>query len=969
MRADMTILRGNLLLLTRLLGLAVMLVVAALGGALVALNTRAGQHQIEMLTAQATGGSVQISNLSGTFPAAPRIGRLAIADPTGVWLEVDNLALDWSVWSLLDGTALIHRLSADKVALLRWPAGPASQSSSGGPPALPVMIRLERLHVGRLDLGAEVAGVAAALSVEGAATADSLADGSASLALTRLDADGHYQLSGQVSAGRAQAHIEVSEPTHGLLASLAQLPDLGAIHLEGDFTLPPGARLPLGQITAQITGSDEPNHTAGLALRGAIDATAQISAEGGHIIATAKLRGQHVGIAGIATLQAASLDARIVDLDSTPQIDAQLQLDGIAAQGIGGSVVLTAQGAQNALDLGLRANLTGIGNGPVALRSTAKLDTVHSTLALSAFTANSEGEALQLLAPARLDFAGGMAVDQLRLGLRDATLAVSGRLSPTLDVTARLSNVTADLARIAAPDLRAAGMLQADAKLTGTLARPVGHVQITANGLRATTGPAASFPAADLMATADLAGSSAQINARFAAGENRATLSGTAPLNATGTMRLHAAGQLNLATLDRILAAGGRRLHGRAVLDVAIDGTPQAPRSTGALRLTDGEVQDFNLGLRISAIDALIEAQGDTIRISHFTGRAGPGTVSANGQISLNAPQPVDIGLTMNKARLLTSDQLTAALSSDLHLRGDLAGQLALGGSIRIDSGEIRVPESLPADVAVLNVRVRGAPPPPAPVPGPDIALALKIDAPGRIFVRGRGLDAELSGHLRIDGTAAAPQPVGTFEMRRGTFNLAGQTLNFTTGEVGFDGSGKIDPTLNFISSSTNGTVTATLTITGYASAPKIKLSAVPELPQDEVLAQLLFHTSSSKLTPLQLAQIAAGLAQVSGAGGGFDPLNSIRSALGLDTLSIGGGQNGSGPSVQAGHYVAPGVYVGAKQNASGSGTQATVQIDLMKGLKLETNVATSSATQANSTGAAASDSGTSVGLTYQFEY
>ena len=33
---------------------------------------------------------------------------------------------------------------------------------------------------------------------------------------------------------------------------------------------------------------------------------------------------------------------------------------------------------------------------------------------------------------------------------------------------------------------------------------------------------------------------------------------------------------------------------------------------------------------------------------------------------------------------------------------------------------------------------------------------------------------------------------------------------------------------------------------------------------------------------------------------------------------------------------MARGVYVGAQQSASGSGTQATVQIDLAKGLKLE---------------------------------
>lgn len=235
--------------------------------------------------------------------------------------------------------------------------------------------------------------------------------------------------------------------------------------------------------------------------------------------------------------------------------------------------------------------------------------------------------------------------------------------------------------------------------------------------------------------------------------------------------------------------------------------------------------------------------------------------------------------------------------------------------------------------------------------------------------MRGRGLDAELQGNLRVRGSAAAPQPSGSFKLRRGTFSLAGQSLTFTTGEVGFDGSGRIDPTLNFVATASTATVIANLNITGYASAPKISLTSTPTLPQDEVLAQLLFHQSASSLSPFQLAEIAAALAQISGVGpaGGLDPLNGIRKSLGLDQLSVGGGSSGTSATVQAGRYVAPGVYVGAQQATSGGGTQATVQIDITKGLKLQTSVGTGGGT----TGAAATTNdfnGTSVGLTYQFE-
>jgi len=189
--------------------------------------------------------------------------------------------------------------------------------------------------------------------------------------------------------------------------------------------------------------------------------------------------------------------------------------------------------------------------------------------------------------------------------------------------------------------------------------------------------------------------------------------------------------------------------------------------------------------------------------------------------------------------------------------------------------------------------------------------------------------------------------------------------LNFTEGSVSFNGAGISDPAIHFVATSTTATIVATLTVSGSAKDPKITLSSVPDMPQDEILSQLLFNTSTSKLSPLQLAQIAAGLASLSGATSGFDPLESLRTTFGLDRLSVGSSSTGS-PTLEAGRYLARGVYLGAKQSASGSGTQATVQIDLAKGLKLETTAGSGSS---SATGAVSSGDATSVGITYQFEY
>ena len=67
-------------------------------------------------------------------------------------------------------------------------------------------------------------------------------------------------------------------------------------------------------------------------------------------------------------------------------------------------------------------------------------------------------------------------MDNLRLGLQQAVLAVSGKAGGTLDLTASLRDLPADIAAIVSPQLAANGTISADARITGTSARPDGTV-------------------------------------------------------------------------------------------------------------------------------------------------------------------------------------------------------------------------------------------------------------------------------------------------------------------------------------------------------------------------------------------------------------------------------------------------------------------------------------------------------------
>ena len=732
----------------------------------------------------------------------------------------------------------------------------------------------------------------------------------------------------------------------------------------GALSLTPPAVIPAGNLHLDLGRLGDLEPFLGRAVAGQANARLDSDDKAARLTLTVR----DASLPGTASIGKAVLNAIVTDPTGHPSVDGTFTADGVStgtAKSI--SARVTAKGPIDALALTVAADAPAVAGGPVKLTANGTLNGQDRTLALARMEASWKQQALKLLAPAKFNFADGVAMDRVRLGFRQAELTVSGKAGSTLDLTAALRNLPADIGTIVSPAYAANGVISADARLTGTIARPQGTVKLSATGVRMRQGAGQALPAANLTATAVLLETSTRIDTRLTAGLSQLAVTGTAPLSQGGALDLKTGGRVDLAMLDPLLTAGGRRARGTVTLDASITGTTAAPLVSGSAQLHNGDLTDFALGAHINDLEATVQAQGDTIRLSQFKGKAGPGTLGGSGSISLAGAMPVDLHFTADNARPLSSDLMTALLDANLTVQGDVKGDIQAGGTVHIRRADIRIPDKLPASVAVLPVRNANAPPapPPATESQSTIALNLTLDAPQQVFIRGRGLDAELGGTIHIRGSAAQPIPDGGLHLRRGTLSVVGSTLNFTEGTVDFSGAGLADPSVHFVATSTTAAIVATLTVSGSAKDPKITLSSVPDMPQDEILSQLLFNTTTSKLSPFQLAEIAAALASLSGAAPGFDPLSSIRNTLGLDRLSVGSSSSGK-PTLEAGSYLARGVYLGAKQSASGSGTQATVQIDLAKGLKLETTAGSGSS---SATGSASSTDAASVGLTYQFEY
>jgi translocation and assembly module TamB len=723
--------------------------------------------------------------------------------------------------------------------------------------------------------------------------------------------------------------------------------------LDGEWSMESTFADSRGQVHVNVGELGDLDHLLGREIRGKLEGSAQFTPQGG------------------------STHARF-----------ELDAENLAFSGFAGTVQVSGEGSTDAVAAKLDIKAPDVNGFPATLAADAAVDLAGDNVRVLHAVVDYRGQQFRLLTPAKMTYAPVLRIDEFRLGAQSAVLEIQGELTPDLDLRASLSNVDPKLINAFVPDAVSEGTIEARARLRGTLAAPTGRVRLVARGIRSAADAAVGLPALGLNAGAELKGNSAAIDIKLDAG-NSPLLSviGDVPLEPAGVYDLKAEGKMDVGNANALLEARGMHASGELAIDANVAGTLADPRIHGSVTLANGSFRDYVRGVTLSNIAAEIAGNQGTLQIKSFKASAASGTISMGGSVGILEPgMPVDLTLTAANAQPIASNILTANLNANIRLTGKAREHLAVAGKIHVNRAVIGIPDSLPPNVAVLDVRRRGQV---AQAAGKQLVIDLdiSINAPREVLVQGRGLDAELGGEdLHIGGTTDTPVISGRLGLLRGTFSIGSTQLTFdNTSYVGFDGNGlkkSIDPTLEFtattyLQSSAAGVPagSVTLHITGYADSPKIELTSNTGQNQDELMALLLFGVPASQLTALQLAQVSYALATLSGIGGNgsSNPLVKLQKSLGLDRLSLSqgtttsptGATENTGAAVQAGRYVTKRVYVEGKQSTTGQ-SQVEVDVDLTKHLKLQTRLGNGTAVQGTTP---QNDPGSSVGLSYQFEY
>jgi translocation and assembly module TamB len=424
-------------------------------------------------------------------------------------------------------------------------------------------------------------------------------------------------------------------------------------------------------------------------------------------------------------------------------------------------------------------------------------------------------------------------------------------------------------------------------------------------------------------------------------GGTRATIKGSAAAD-FATTDLRVEGGAQSAIINPFIEP--RNIEGPVSFDLRLNGPPRLESLTGEVKLSGARIVAPEFAIELSDVAVSADLAGQRATLSGSGRVEGGGQVRISGPVGLTPPFDGDFSIDLATVHLRDPELFDTEVSGALKVSGPLTGGASISGNLMLGKTEFRIPstgsgEEMLVDnlthvgepAAVRETRKRAGLVEEAGNTRPKVrpfGLDVSISAPRRIFVRGRGLDAELGGALRIGGTTENVIPSGQFDLVRGRLDILGKRFNIDEGLIQLQGA--LTPYIRFGATTESEGIRATILIEGDATAPEILFKSTPELPQEEVIARILFSKSLTNLSPFQAAQLAAAVARLAGKGG-EGIISKLRKSFGLDDLDLTTGEDG-GTGVRVGKYLSEKVYTNVDIGSDGK-TELHLNLELRRGL------------------------------------
>ncbi|MGE4069892.1 MAG: translocation/assembly module TamB domain-containing protein [Lysobacterales bacterium] len=294
--------------------------------------------------------------------------------------------------------------------------------------------------------------------------------------------------------------------------------------------------------------------------------------------------------------------------------------------------------------------------------------------------------------------------------------------------------------------------------------------------------------------------------------------------------------------------------------------------------------------------DGLLRLEGDL--------GIAPGRVHLQGLIGLDEEGATEITIRGDNAALVDLPAVRLIGDSNFVIKQNKDG-FQIEGGVLLREGKIDLDRFAPTVPASEDVVIVDAPPPPPPLPiKADISLAF-ISA---VDLRGFGLEASLSGGIRVTQRPGTPVQAQGEMLVRGIYSSYGQKLDIERGRLGFTGRAD-NPSLDILAVKKIDRQRVGVQVRGNARRPAVRLYSDPSLDQSETVSYLVLGRPLATASGSDGQQVGEYASALQSAGGGL-VAGSIGQKIGV---SAGVESFGAaiGSALVVGKYISPRFFVG----------------------------------------------------------
>ncbi|MFN2342268.1 MAG: translocation/assembly module TamB domain-containing protein [Desulfonatronovibrio sp.] len=420
------------------------------------------------------------------------------------------------------------------------------------------------------------------------------------------------------------------------------------------------------------------------------------------------------------------------------------------------------------------------------------------------------------------------------------------------------------------------------------------------------------------------------------------TLPDPVPLSGTLVSRL------NLEKISAIFLPPDQILSGIFDAELKISGTSKSPDIEGPLKITQASYENVEAGIFLTDLEIMALAKNTIIDITRIYGSDGiNGNIQGQGKVDIDpaGEMPWNMELNISNTRILNHKFAVATISKgNIAVSGDNSGGEARG-KITFDRILTNLPDAAPPDIVHLEVTEINLPhddkiqPQEKTADNYPFQLDIELDFPARVYVRGRGLDSEWGGNISIKGDASSPAVSGRLQVIRGRLNLLDRRFDLVPESyINLDGSFPPDPGIDINANMRQKDINVNVRVFGPALSPDIVFTSDPPMPEDEIMAWILFGRDISTLTPFQAIGLVDATRTLTMGDSGPGVMDTIKSITGIDDLDVTRDEHGHA-QFGLGKYINEKVYIEVKKGTVPGSDTVSVQVELTPHINLESSV------------------------------